>query len=838
MAVWMGTTMACAQCHTHKYDPITQEEYFQFFAIFNNTEDADRRNESPVLEIFTEEQEKQKSDLQSQISDLKAVIANPTPELAASQQTWEKRFAVEPTWSELRAQSATRASEQEIGILEDGSLLVKTETLEALPLRDTYQVELPLPADQNIAAIRISATPHESLPKGSGHANGNFVITGVKAHVVPSGAKFAEARYVRITNNGKGQILSLAEVQVMSGGENLALTGKATQESTAFNGPPQLAIDGNTDGDYQKGSVTHTNTVDNPWWEVDLGSLQSVESIAIWNRTDNDLHKRLANFTIELLDADREAVWSEQVKEAPNPSAEESPSNVKSIAFRTAVADYHQTGFEAADALTGKTGTSDGWAIGGSTTDPHHLVLIPKKQQHIAKGDTLRLTIEQQSPHSRHLLGHFSIGITADESAMERSKIPANTLAILNKPAKQRSADEAKQLATYYRENAATVLKPQRSQLQTAEKQLAAIKPATSVPILRELVSNRRETHLQHRGSYLDKGQKVDVGLPAAFHPLPESSKLDRLKLAEWLTSSENPLTARVLANRYWETIFGRGIVVTSEEFGSQGELPTHPELLDWLATELIKSQWNRKHLIRKLVMSATYRQSSKVTPEKIAGDPDNRWLARGPRIRLSAEMVRDQALHVSGLLSTRMYGPPVKPPQPNLGLTAAFGGSTDWKTSEGEDRYRRGLYTTWRRSNPYPSMATFDAPNREVCTVRRNSTNTPLQSLVTLNDPAYVEAAQSLSRIALQHGGAVDDQIALAFRRCVLRPPTDAEVAALNHLFNDSKADLAESPDEAMKLASDPLGTLPEGIETLDAAAMTVVCNVLLNLDEMFLKR
>ena len=220
--------------------------------------------------------------------------------------------------------------------------------------------------------------------------------------------------------------------------------------------------------------------------------------------------------------------------------------------------------------------------------------------------------------------------------------------------------------------------------------------------------------------------------------------------------------------------------MLTSEEFGSQGEPPTHPELLDWLATEFMDSGWDTRALVRTMVTSAVYRQSSQVVGDAAEVDPDNRWLARGPRVRLSAEMVRDQALAVSGLLSHEMYGPPVRPPQPNLGLTAAFGGSTDWKTSDGDDRYRRGIYTTWRRSNPYPSMATFDAPNREVCTLRRTRTNTPLQSLVTLNDPVYVEAAQALARRAIQHTRRIEDRIAFAFRCCLLRPPHATELQAL----------------------------------------------------------
>jgi hypothetical protein len=313
---------------------------------------------------------------------------------------------------------------------------------------------------------------------------------------------------------------------------------------------------------------------------------------------------------------------------------------------------------------------------------------------------------------------------------------------------------------------------------------------------------------------------------------------MDRLELARWLVDKDNPLTARVVANRYWEILFGRGIVATSEDFGSQGEPPTHPELLDWLATEFMNNGWDSRALIRTIVTSSTYRQSSVVSAEDAKLDPDNRWLARGPRVRLSAEMVRDQALAASGLLSNKMYGPPVRPPQPNLGLSAAFGGSTDWKTSAGEDRYRRALYTTWRRSNPYPSMSTFDAPNREVCTIRRNRTNTPLQSLVTLNDPVYVEAAQALARRSIKHSSTTEDQITYAFRCCVAREPSAAEREMLMKLYNDARTDLANRPKAAVKLATVPIGDLPQGVQPIDAAAMTVVGSVLLNLDEIFLKR
>ena len=365
------------------------------------------------------------------------------------------------------------------------------------------------------------------------------------------------------------------------------------------------------------------------------------------------------------------------------------------------------------------------------------------------------------------------------------------------------------------------------------------MKPQTTVPVMRDLSEDKkRKTHIQIRGNFKNLDKQVQAGVPADFHPLREDLPRNRLALAHWLMDNENPLTARVIANRHWEQIFGIGLVETSEEFGSQGELPTHPKLLDWLAVELQESEWDLKKFIRLLVTSATYRQSSHVTSELEARDPFNRLLARGPRFRISAEMVRDQALAVSGLLSEKMYGPPVKPPQPSLGLKAAFGSGTDWVTSEGEDKFRRGIYTTWRRSSPYPSMATFDAPNREVCTVKRGRTNTPLQALVALNDPVYIEAAQALARSMNAMKTSDEERVRSGLRQVLIRDPKESEIARLVQLYRDSRESYASQPDQAKKMAEVPLGPAPKGADMASLAAWTVVSNVILNLDEVFLKR
>jgi len=260
--------------------------------------------------------------------------------------------------------------------------------------------------------------------------------------------------------------------------------------------------------------------------------------------------------------------------------------------------------------------------------------------------------------------------------------------------------------------------------------------------------------------------------------------------------------------------------------------------LLDWLATEMVRLKWDVKAFIKLLVTSETYRQSSHVTEDMAARDPANRLLSRGPRIRLSAEMVRDQALAVSGLLSSKMYGVPVNPPQPDMGLKAAFGGGIDWKTSAGEDRYRRGLYTTWRRSNPYPSMVAFDAPNREVCTVRRDRTNTPLQALVTMNDPVYIEAAQALARKMVSSGNSISEQISKGFEICLSRKPDADELNRLVELFDQVKTKYSQNENLATLMATDPIGPVPSGMNTTELAALTVAGNVLLNLDEILMKR
>jgi hypothetical protein len=425
-----------------------------------------------------------------------------------------------------------------------------------------------------------------------------------------------------------------------------------------------------------------------------------------------------------------------------------------------------------------------------------------------------------------------------EKEAKGNKKLPPKVRKLLELDGAKRTPAQQAELTRYFR-SVAPEYRYARDRLAALRKQLAQVQPVTT-PIMRELPEGKkRKTRIHRRGNFLDQGKEVAPGVPAAFPPLPKGRPADRLALARWLVDPANPLTARVAVNRYFEQVFGVGLVETSEDYGIRGKPPTHPELLDWLAVEFRESGWDVKKLLKLLVTSAAYRQSSRVTSALAERDPDNRLLARGPRFRSSAEVIRDQALFVSGLLSPKMGGPPVRPPRPKLKLNAAFGGATDWETSPGADKVRRAMYTFWRRTTPYPSMVTFDAPGRNVCAVNRPRTNTPLQALVTLNDPVYVEAAQALARRMVREGGAtVEARARYGFRLCLARPPRPQELSRLTALYEKARAKFAASPKEAAQLATEPLGPLPPGMDAVDVAAWTVVGNVLLNLDEMFAKR
>jgi hypothetical protein len=378
-----------------------------------------------------------------------------------------------------------------------------------------------------------------------------------------------------------------------------------------------------------------------------------------------------------------------------------------------------------------------------------------------------------------------------------------------------------------------------RAKIAALKEQQKAIRPATTM-VMQEL-PKPRETSVLIRGSHQIKGERVTPGVPKVLHPFPPDQPSNRLGLARWLVDPQNPLVGRVVMNRIWAQYFGRGIVETSEDFGVQGEPPSHPELLGWLAKELVRQGWSLKAMHRLIVTSASYRQSSRVTPDRLERDPFNRLFSRGPRFRMEAEMVRDQVLAISGLLKRTIGGPSVFPHQPD-GIWFAPYSSERWTESRGGDQYRRGLYTFWRRSAPYPAFLAFDAPSREVCCERRSRTNTPLQALATLNDPSFVQPAAALARRILEESrGTAEDRVTLGFWLVLARRPQRAELDHLVALYSENLALYRRDAAAAAALAA--LGpalsatAVDGGGDKAELAAWTVVANVLLNLDETLTK-
>ncbi len=417
--------------------------------------------------------------------------------------------------------------------------------------------------------------------------------------------------------------------------------------------------------------------------------------------------------------------------------------------------------------------------------------------------------------------------------------VPENIVATLHKNAAERSDDEKKKL-TEFQQSSDAERKALIEKIAAITKQITDADQQMYTALIMEELPQPRETHILLRGVYNAFGDVVDANTPGSLPAMPTDLPRNRLGLARWLVDPSNPLTARVTVNRLWQSLFGAGLVRTAEDFGTQGDTPSHPELLDLLATEFVRSGWDVKHLLRLIVSSATYRQSSRLTPVLQERDPENRLLARGPRFRLQAEFVRDQALAASGLLVTKIGGPSVKSYHPS-GLyeqVTAGSGTNVYVEGTGEDLYRRSMYSYWKRSVPNPAMLVFDAPFREACTLRRTRTNTPLQALNLMNDPTYVEAARFLAgRMLTETSSDLPSQLAHAFHLVLSRMPTPEEVALLSSAWERSLSDFRSDPAAATELLTIGARRSPENLDPVSLAAMTMVASTILNLDEAIMK-
>lgn len=849
--VWMGTTMACAQCHSHKYDPFTQREYYQAMAFFNQTNDKGRSNE-PELELPSPEQKARRDEIRAQIEPLEKILKTQTSELDQAQAAWEADMrthweSIEANWMRLRLDELSASEGVALEQAPDGSVL----SAGALPETSTYELTAGVEL-RGITAVRIEALADGFLPNNSvGRSeDGDFVLTEFTAQALPArdptlppperpalspwrslgpfAASTVREAYSRefippdkvdlAETFEEGKLKWVERPGFVDGavnpleGENAATYLYRT--ITAADAMPLLISLGSDDGLQV-------------WLNGKKALSREVERPAAPDQDEVEL--RLSAGENQLLIKVNNGSGASGFYFAVN--ADQSSAN--RVAFETAYADFSMEGYDVKDAIDGKPKT--GWSIAAyeaTNRVDHEAVFVCKDPAGYAGGTRFVFRLKQESDRSRHLLGKFRISVSTAPAAAHRAwgHAPAAIRALLRTDPDERQEPQEDELAAYYR-SIDSKLGEVRDQVAELRKKEPKDIPTT---LVLEAATNQRPTRVLIRGSHLNPGDTVEARVPAVLHPWPSGEPTNRLGFARWLVDPANPLVGRVTMNRLWAEYFGRGIVETSDEFGAQGELPTHPELLDWLATEFVRQDWSLKAMHRLIATSATYRQLSAVTPALLERDPFNRLLARGPRFRMEAEMLRDNALAAGGLLNKKIGGPSVFPHQPDGVWNSPYNGDR-WVMSEEGGQFRRGIYTFWRRTAPYASFAAFDAPSREVMCERRPRSNTPIQSLITLNDPAFMAAANGLALRLLAENTTPTDSLVFAFECCLSRRPAADEMRPLLRLYEECVERF--TGDQASAKAIVNVAASADPPRLAERAAWAVISNVLLNLDETLTK-
>jgi mono/diheme cytochrome c family protein len=747
---WLGLTIACCQCHDHKYDPFPQTDFYRLYAYFNSIDESGavdaNGNARPVLPLPTAEQEDRERELVAALDEAKTRLAAVTS--AEHRARWEERTRAalvdpnrKPYWQPLAPRELASQNGQTLELQEDGAVFVSG----ANPEKDNYTLVYETDAER-ITGLRLDVLKHDSFTDGglARSDSGNFVLT---------------------------------EFEVV----------------TFRRGPAGRASD------------------------VDV--------------------------------------------EKTSPATDARPAGPRmNVKIASAEADFEQGGLPVKAAFDGNPNT--GWAVHKPGDMKHDRAAVFVFAEPLAggAGTVLEVRLKHESPHKHHNIGRFRISLTTEPAPKlaGSNELPANVIAALSTAEGDRNDEQKKAVDEQFRKSDADAASAQEK-VNEAGKTLNDFRNSFLKTMVMRDLSQPRETYRLKRGVWNDpdRSELLAPGVPGVLPMLPEDAPANRLALARWLVSGENPLTARVIVNRFWQQFFGMGLVKTAEDFGTQGEPPSHPDLLDWLAVEFAEGPlesslqaasrdgtlkrepqrpWDMKGLVRLIVTSATYRQSSVVRPELVERDPENRLLARGPRLRLTAQAIRDQALYVSGLLVEKVGGPPVKPYQPDGVWQDLTLGKISYQQDHGDDLYRRSLYTFWRRSVA-PTML-FDVPSRQVCVVKQTRTNTPLHALTLLNDVTYVEAARKLAERVHKDGGTTpEERVAHALRLVTCRRPTGREVNSLVAVLERLRERYAREPQAAAELLK--IGETPAdpSLPAVELAAYAGVMNVVLNLDEVVTK-
>jgi hypothetical protein len=712
----LGITIQCTQCHNHKYDPITQEEYYRLFAFLNNAHESN-------ITVYSPEDQQKRASIFRQIREIEGDLQHKAADWRERMAAWEAQVkSDQPEWIIVRPEVEDISNGgQKYLPMPDDSFLAQGYAPTKHRVKMTVKTDVP-----KITAFRLELLTDPNLPLGG------------------------PGRSIK----GTGALTEFEVEARLAGSEDKPVPVKIDSASADFNGP-----------------------------EEPLNAIYS-------DKTD----RRRVTGPVEF-------------------------------------------------AIDGKDETAWGTDAGpGRRNQPRKAVFRAEKPVTYAGAAELTFYLSQRhggwnsDDNQNHNLGRMRLAITSAPDAVA-DPLPQAVRDIMSIPVEKRTVGQVNAVFSYWR---TTV--PEWKEANDRIEMLWRGHPEGSSQLILSERSDVRPTHMLARGDFLKPGKQVEPGTPAFLHPFPKDAPRTRLGFAQWLGDRGSPTTARTLVNRVWQNYFGTGIVATSEDLGRQSEAASHPELLDWLAVEFMEKGWSMKKLHRLIVTSATYRQSSKVTPALQSKDPFNRLLARAPRQRVEAEIVRDIALAASGLLNRKVGGPPVFPPAPEfLFQPPASYGPKNWPEETGDDRYRRGIYTFRFRSVPYPMLQAYDAPNGDFACTRRPRSNTPLQALTSLNEPLFLETAQALAFKTVREGGATDSQrLTFAFRRCVSREPTEAEGSTLLAFLKEQQQRIAEGWVNPWQLAGfEPTKAtaLPNGATPTQLAAWTAVSRVLLNLDETITK-
>ena len=727
----LGLTIQCTQCHDHKYDPISQAEYYRMFAFLNSCHEAN-------VAVYTPAEQQKRAEIFRQIKKIEDDLRHRNPEWKTQMRAWEAGSKAHATkWVVVRPELDASGGQKHY-LLDDGSILAAGYA----PTKHTTEFTVKVPTGR-ITAVQLELLNDPNLPLGGPGRSikGTFALSEFGVEAGPADGSTARKKIT----------IARATADINPNEAELEAIFDDRSKKRRITGPVAYAIDGKNE----------------TAWTSDIGPGRS--------------------------NVPRKAVF-----------AFETPIEFKQdIVLTFKLVQMH----------------------GGWNSDDNQ----------------------------NNNLGRFRFSVTGDDKSDGDAR-PAYLQQLFGRPVEERSPADDEAVFSFWR---TTV--PEWNEVNSQIERLWEEHPSGSSQLVLQPREMARETHLLKRGDFLKPAEKVGPGVPRVLHQLPADAPRDRLAFARWLADRRSPTTARAFVNRVWQAYFGTGLVSSSEDFGTQSETPSHPELLDWLAVEFMEptatsgekpAAWSLKHLHRLIVMSSTYRQSSRISdpiPKSAlriphSEDPENRLLARGPRFRVDAEAVRDIALLACGLLNPKVGGRSVFPPLPAFMLQppVSYGPKT-WKEDTGPERYCRSMYVFRYRSLPYPVLQTFDAPNGDFACVRRPRSNTPLQALMTLNEPIFVEAARALALKALTEGGATDVQrLTYAFRRCVSRAPAEAEQKALLTLLGKQRERFEKPNAKPWELAAaDPKSPpkLPEGATPAQAAAWTVVARVLLNLDETITK-